>query len=157
MGTTFVYPEEKEPKQGRVLVLQWEGGGWGVHWTYRTCAHRLTHTSTHIRTHIQRHTHTHKHTHTQPLSPPSPGKLSQVTYTIVEGPVYSLAVVSSENRLVAAAFSTVFAYNWQAEDQQLERDCFYEGCILALYMKAKGDFVLVRPSSGVQHAWCDAR
>ena len=129
-----------------------------MHLCTHTHTHTYTHThNTHTDTHTYIHTQTHTHTHTHTTSPPPPGKLSQVSYTIVEGPVYSLAVVSSENRLVAAAFSTVFAYNWQAEDQQLERDCFYEGCILALYMKAKGDFVLVRQRSGMQHAWCDVR
>ena len=52
--------------------------------------------------------------------------------------------------MAAAAFSTVFVYNWQGDKQQLEQDCFYEGCILALYMKAKGDFVLVRQGWGLR-------
>ena len=57
--------------------------------------------------------------------------------------MYSLTMVTAENRVAAAAFSTVYVYNWKETKQELEEDCFYEGCILALYMKAKGDFVLV--------------
>ena len=134
MGTTFVYPEEKEPQQGRVLVLRWEGGEEGTRHTSTQTLLASLHT-----TRMQ--THTRTHTLLTPLPPT--GKLSQVAYTLVEGPVYSLAVVSAENRLAVAAFSTVFVYNWLEEGQKMEQDCSYEGCILALYMKAKGDFVLV--------------
>ena len=142
VGTTFVYPEEKEPQQGRVLVLRWEGGEEGtLHTSTQTLLASL-HT-----TRMQTHTHT-------PHPAPPTGKLSQVAYTLVEGPVYSLAVVSAENRLAVAAFSTVFLYNWLEEGQKMEQDCSYEGCILALYMKAKGDFVLVGSCWGPRGILC---
>ena len=36
----------------------------------------------------------------------------------------------------------------------MEQDCSYEGCILALYMKAKGDFVLVGSCWGPRGILC---
>jgi DNA damage-binding protein 1 len=93
VGTAFVYPQNKDPDSGRLLVLKWEGG-----------------------------------------------KLSVEAKAEVSGPIYALTTVGEE-RIVTAVFSTVQVYRLQ--DKQLLKECGFEGCILAVFLKSMGDFVLV--------------
>ncbi|XP_035674429.1 DNA damage-binding protein 1-like isoform X1 [Branchiostoma floridae] len=93
IGTAMVYPEESEPKSGRIIVFQY-----------------------------------------------TDGKLQQVAEKEVKGAVYSL--VQFNNKLLASINSTVRLFEWTAE-KELRVECNHYNNILALYLKTKGDFILV--------------
>ncbi|XP_031549547.1 DNA damage-binding protein 1-like [Actinia tenebrosa] len=93
VGTAFVFPEEAEPKSGRLLLFQ------------------LTE-----------------------------GKLVQVAEKEVKGAVYSL--VEFNGKVLAGINSNVGIYEWTA-DKELRQECCYYDNILVLYLKTKGDFILV--------------
>uniref|UniRef100_A0A3Q0T3F5 DNA damage-binding protein 1 n=1 Tax=Amphilophus citrinellus TaxID=61819 RepID=A0A3Q0T3F5_AMPCI len=93
VGTAMVYPEEAEPKQGRIVVF---------HYT--------------------------------------DGKLQTVAEKEVKGAVYSM--VEFNGKLLASISSTVRLYEWTAE-KELRTECNHYNNIMALYLKTKGDFILV--------------
>ncbi|XP_036951240.1 DNA damage-binding protein 1 [Acanthopagrus latus] len=93
VGTAMVYPEEAEPKQGRIIVF---------HYT--------------------------------------DGKLQTVAEKEVKGAVYSM--VEFNGKLLASINSTVRLYEWTAE-KELRTECNHYNNIMALYLKTKGDFILV--------------
>jgi len=93
MGTAFVYPEEAEPKQGRILMFQY-----------------------------------------------ADGKLTQVAEKEIRGAAYSL--VEFNGKLLASINSTVRLYEWTS-DKELRLECSHFNHIIALYLKTKGDFILV--------------
>ncbi|KAM7405797.1 hypothetical protein PAMP_000224 [Pampus punctatissimus] len=93
VGTSMVYPEEAEPKQGRIIVF---------HYT--------------------------------------DGKLQTVAEKEVKGAVYSM--VEFNGKLLASINSTVRLYEWTAE-KELRTECNHYNNIMALYLKTKGDFILV--------------
>ncbi|XP_052008106.1 DNA damage-binding protein 1 isoform X3 [Xyrauchen texanus] len=93
VGTAMVYPEEAEPKQGRIIVF---------HYT--------------------------------------DGKLQTVAEKEVKGAVYSM--VEFNSKLLASINSTVRLYEWTAE-KELRTECNHYNNIMALYLKTKGDFILV--------------
>ncbi|KAG1938620.1 DNA damage-binding protein 1 [Pimephales promelas] len=93
IGTAMVYPEEAEPKQGRIIVF---------HYT--------------------------------------DGKLQTVAEKEVKGAVYSM--VEFNGKLLASINSTVRLYEWTAE-KELRTECNHYNNIMALYLKTKGDFILV--------------
>uniref|UniRef100_A0A674PKQ2 DNA damage-binding protein 1 n=1 Tax=Takifugu rubripes TaxID=31033 RepID=A0A674PKQ2_TAKRU len=93
VGTAMVYPEEAEPKQGRIIVF---------HYT--------------------------------------DGKLQTVAEKEVKGAVYSM--VEFNGKLLASINSTVRLYEWTAE-KELRTECSHYNNIMALYLKTKGDFILV--------------
>ncbi|XP_048584985.1 DNA damage-binding protein 1 [Nematostella vectensis] len=93
VGTAYVFPEEPEPKAGRLLLF-----------------------------HL------------------SEGKLVQVAEKEVKGAVYSL--VEFNGKVLAGINSTVSIFEWTA-DKELRYECSYYDNILALYLKTKGDFILV--------------
>ncbi|MCI4379536.1 hypothetical protein PGIGA_G00229460 [Pangasianodon gigas] len=93
VGTAMVYPEEAEPKQGRIIVF---------HYT--------------------------------------DGKLQTVAEKEVKGAVYS--IVEFNGKLLASINSTVRLYEWTAE-KELRTECNHYNNIMALYLKTKGDFILV--------------
>uniref|UniRef100_A0A8C1IF72 DNA damage-binding protein 1 n=1 Tax=Cyprinus carpio TaxID=7962 RepID=A0A8C1IF72_CYPCA len=93
VGTAMVYPEEAEPKQGRIIVF---------HYT--------------------------------------DGKLQTVAEKEVKGAVYSM--VEFSGKLLASINSTVRLYEWTAE-KELRTECNHYNNIMALYLKTKGDFILV--------------
>lgn len=93
VGTAMVYPEEAEPKQGRIVVF---------HYT--------------------------------------DGKLQTVAEKEVKGAVYSM--VEFNGKLLASINSTVRLYEWTAE-KELRTECNHYNNIMALYLKTKGDFILV--------------
>ncbi|CAL8361991.1 unnamed protein product [Gadus morhua 'NCC'] len=93
VGTAMVYPEEAEPKQGRIIVF---------HYT--------------------------------------DGKLQTVAEKEVKGAVYSM--VEFNGKLLASINSTVRLYEWTAE-KELRTECNHYNNIMALYLKNKGDFILV--------------
>uniref|UniRef100_A0A3B3IA35 DNA damage-binding protein 1 n=1 Tax=Oryzias latipes TaxID=8090 RepID=A0A3B3IA35_ORYLA len=93
VGTAMVYPEEPEPKQGRIIVF---------HYT--------------------------------------DGKLQTVAEKEVKGAVYSM--VEFNGKLLASINSTVRLYEWTAE-KELRTECNHYNNIMALYLKTKGDFILV--------------
>lgn len=94
VGTAMVFPEESEPKEGRLILFQLVDG-----------------------------------------------KLLQVTSKDVKGAVYS--VLEFNGKLLASINSTVSIYEWSHESKELRQECSYHNTILALYLKAKGDFILV--------------
>lgn len=89
----MVYPEEAEPKQGRIVVFQY-----------------------------------------------SDGKLQTVAEKEVKGAVYSM--VEFNGKLLASINSTVRLYEWTTE-KELRTECNHYNNIMALYLKTKGDFILV--------------
>ncbi|XP_068761921.1 DNA damage-binding protein 1-like [Montipora capricornis] len=93
VGTAFVFPEEAEPKTGRLLLFQL-----------------------------------------------LEGKLVQIAEKEVKGAVYSL--VEFNGKVLAGINSTVSIYEWTA-DKELRVECSFLNNILALYLKSKGDFILV--------------
>ncbi|XP_078271020.1 DNA damage-binding protein 1-like [Rhinoraja longicauda] len=93
VGTAMVYPEEAEPKQGRIIVFQY-----------------------------------------------SDGKLQTVAEKEVKGAAYSM--VEFNGKLLASINSTVRLYEWTAE-KELRTECNHYNNIMALYLKTKGDFILV--------------
>uniref|UniRef100_A0A4W4DSQ4 DNA damage-binding protein 1 n=1 Tax=Electrophorus electricus TaxID=8005 RepID=A0A4W4DSQ4_ELEEL len=93
VGTAMVYPEEAEPKQGRIIVF---------HYT--------------------------------------DSKLQTVAEKEVKGAVYSM--VEFNGKLLASINSTVRLYEWTAE-KELRTECNHYNNIMALYLKTKGDFILV--------------
>eukprot|EP00111_Clytia_hemisphaerica_P011207 TCONS_00032834-protein len=94
VGTALVYPEEPEPKEGRLILFQLVEG-----------------------------------------------KLLQVSSKDVKGAVYS--VLEFNGKLLTSINSTVSIYEWSMESKELRQECCYHNTILALYLKAKGDFILV--------------
>lgn len=68
------------------------------------------------------------------------GKLQQVAEKEIRGAPYS--VIEFNGKLLAAINSTVRLYEWTAE-RELHNECSYYNNIIALYLKTKGDFILV--------------
>ncbi|KAJ6654120.1 hypothetical protein lerEdw1_007388 [Lerista edwardsae] len=93
VGTAMVYPDEAEPKQGRIVVFHY-----------------------------------------------SDGKLQSLAEKEVKGAVYSM--VEFNGKLLASINSTVRLYEWTAE-KELRTECNHYNNIMALYVKTKGDFILV--------------
>jgi len=93
LGTAFVYPDEAEPKQGRILLFQY-----------------------------------------------ADGKLTQIAEKEIRGAAYSL--VEFNGKLLASINSTVRLYEWTS-DKELRLECSHFNHIIALYLKTKGDFILV--------------
>lgn len=93
VGTAYVFPEEPEPKTGRLILFQL-----------------------------------------------LEGKLVQVAEKEVKGAVYSL--VEFNGKVLAGINSTVNIYEWTA-DKELRLECQFLNNILALFLKSKGDFILV--------------
>ncbi|XP_016108663.1 DNA damage-binding protein 1 [Sinocyclocheilus grahami] len=69
-----------------------------------------------------------------------PGKLQTVAEKEVKGAVYSM--VEFNGKLLASINSTVRLYEWTAE-KELRTECNHYNNIMALYLKTKGDFILV--------------
>ncbi|KAK2188211.1 hypothetical protein NP493_140g03066 [Ridgeia piscesae] len=93
VGTAMVYPEEAEPKLGRIIIFLY-----------------------------------------------TDGKLSQVAEKEIKGAAYTL--VEFNGKLLASINSTVRLFEWTAE-KELRVECSYFNSIIALYLKTKGDFILV--------------
>nr|CAB3236585.1 DNA damage-binding protein 1 [Phallusia mammillata] len=70
----------------------------------------------------------------------SDNKLSLVTHKEVKGAVYSLCEFNGN--VLASINNTVCIFQWKGE-RELRVECSYPTNILALYLKCKGDFVLV--------------
>ncbi|XP_001607743.2 DNA damage-binding protein 1 [Nasonia vitripennis] len=68
------------------------------------------------------------------------GKLTQVAEKEIKGSCYSL--VEFNGKLLASINSTVRLFEWTAE-KELRLECSHFNNIIALYLKTKGDFVLV--------------
>lgn len=68
------------------------------------------------------------------------GKLIQISSKDVKGAVYSL--LEFNGKILAGINSAVSIYEWTA-DKELRQECCYHNTILALFLKAKGDFILV--------------
>ncbi|XP_058858096.1 DNA damage-binding protein 1-like isoform X2 [Acipenser ruthenus] len=68
------------------------------------------------------------------------GKLQTVAEKEVKGAVYSM--VEFNGKLLASINSTVRLYEWTAE-KELRTECNHYNNIMALYLKTKGDFILV--------------
>uniref|UniRef100_H2V0E8 DNA damage-binding protein 1 n=1 Tax=Takifugu rubripes TaxID=31033 RepID=H2V0E8_TAKRU len=68
------------------------------------------------------------------------GKLQTVAEKEVKGAVYSM--VEFNGKLLASINSTVRLYEWTAE-KELRTECSHYNNIMALYLKTKGDFILV--------------
>ncbi|XP_070551484.1 DNA damage-binding protein 1-like [Ptychodera flava] len=92
-STAFVYPEESEPKSGRIIIFQWHEG-----------------------------------------------KLNQVAEKDIKGAAYTL--VEFNGKLLASINSTVRLFEWTA-DRELRVECSHFSNIIALFLKIKGDFILV--------------
>ncbi|KAF7990593.1 hypothetical protein HCN44_000398 [Aphidius gifuensis] len=68
------------------------------------------------------------------------GKLSQIAEKEIKGSCYSL--VEFNGKLLASINSTVRLFEWTAE-KELRLECSHFNNIIALYLKTKGEFVLV--------------
>ncbi|XP_076310101.1 LOW QUALITY PROTEIN: DNA damage-binding protein pic [Tachypleus tridentatus] len=70
----------------------------------------------------------------------SDGKLQQIAEKEIKGAPYTL--VEFNGKLLASINSTVRLFEWTAE-RELHNECSFFNNIIALYLKTKGDFVLV--------------
>ncbi|XP_026675017.1 DNA damage-binding protein 1 isoform X2 [Ceratina calcarata] len=70
----------------------------------------------------------------------SDGKLTQVAEKEIKGSCYSLTEFNG--KLLASINSTVRLFEWTAE-KELRLECSHFNNIIALYLKTKGDFILV--------------
>ncbi|XP_072930200.1 DNA damage-binding protein 1 [Epargyreus clarus] len=70
----------------------------------------------------------------------SEGKLTQVAEKEIKGGCYSL--VEFNGKLLASINSTVRLFEWTSE-KELRLECSHFNNIVALYLKVKGDFILV--------------
>ncbi|XP_059472612.1 DNA damage-binding protein 1 [Neocloeon triangulifer] len=68
------------------------------------------------------------------------GKLTQVSEKEIKGACYSL--IEFNGKLLAAINSTVRLFEWTNE-RELRLECSHFNNIIALFLKAKGDFILV--------------
>jgi DNA damage-binding protein 1 len=68
------------------------------------------------------------------------GKLLQVAEKEVRGACYCMA--SFNGKILAGINSTVRLFEWTSE-KELRVECSYFNSILVLYLKCKGDFILV--------------
>ncbi|CAL1299313.1 unnamed protein product [Larinioides sclopetarius] len=68
------------------------------------------------------------------------GKLQQIAEKEIKGAPYTM--VEFNRKLLAAINSTVRLYEWTPE-RELHNECSYFNNIIALYLKTKGDFILV--------------
>jgi len=68
------------------------------------------------------------------------GKLIQVSSKDVKGAVYSICEFNG--KLLVSINNSVAVYEWTAE-KELRQDCCYHNTVVALYLKTKGDFILV--------------
>merc|ERR1719219_505933 len=68
------------------------------------------------------------------------GKLHQVAEKEIKGCCYSLQPFN--NKLLASINSTVRLWEWTA-DKELRLECSYFNNIIALYLKTRGDFILI--------------
>jgi DNA damage-binding protein 1 len=93
VGTATVIPDESEPKQGRIIIFQYQEG-----------------------------------------------KLQQVAEKEVRGACYTLA--GFNGKILAGINSTVRLFEWTS-DKELRVECSYFNMILCLYIKTKGDFILL--------------
>ncbi len=93
VGTAMVYPEEAEPKKGRIVVFQY-----------------------------------------------SDGKLQEVTEKEIKGAAFSM--LEFNGKLLTSINSLVRLFEWTPE-KELRIECSQYNNILALFLKTKGDFVLL--------------
>lgn len=70
----------------------------------------------------------------------SDGKLQHVAEKEIKGAPYT--ILEFNKKLLAAINSTVRLFEWTA-DKELHNECSYFNNIIALYLKTKGDFILV--------------
>ncbi|XP_059156437.1 DNA damage-binding protein 1-like [Physella acuta] len=70
----------------------------------------------------------------------SEGKLSMIAEKEIKGAAYSM--VAFNGKLLASVNSTVRLFEWTSE-RELRLECSHFNNILALFLKSKGDFVLV--------------
>ena len=75
------------------------------------------------------------------LTPCTDNTLQLVHQQPREGSVYQ--VVPFNGMLIASVHNDVQVLSWSEENSALEDVCNYSNTILALYVKAKGDFILV--------------
>ncbi|XP_035205330.1 LOW QUALITY PROTEIN: DNA damage-binding protein 1-like, partial [Stegodyphus dumicola] len=71
---------------------------------------------------------------------PLTGKLQQVAEKEIKGAPYT--IVEFNGKLLAAINSTVRLFEWTPE-RELHNECSYFNNIIALFLKTKGDFILV--------------
>uniref|UniRef100_A0A4X2K4G4 Damage specific DNA binding protein 1 n=1 Tax=Vombatus ursinus TaxID=29139 RepID=A0A4X2K4G4_VOMUR len=133
VGTAMVYPEEAEPKQGRIVVFQYSDA-FSIHKMGRTFVTGDWALKMSLGVErpfkgggVQR-------------GVSSLGKLQTVAEKEVKGAVYSM--VEFNGKLLASINSTVRLYEWTAE-KELRTECNHYNNIMALYLKTKGDFILV--------------
>jgi len=75
------------------------------------------------------------------------GKLQLVTEKEAEGPVYNLNAFNG--KLLAGIDQNIQLYKWTLREdgadgaRELQYESSYHGCILALYVQSRGDFIVV--------------
>lgn len=124
VGTALVNPEEPEPKLGRILIYQYADN------KVSHCFRILIISN-------------HDYLLPIPLLNYSTYSVFQVTMVgekEVKGACYSL--VEFNGKILAAINSTVRLFEW-TDDKDIRLECSHFNTITALYLKTKGDFVLV--------------
>ncbi|XP_052801738.1 DNA damage-binding protein 1-like [Mya arenaria] len=69
------------------------------------------------------------------------GKVSQIAEEEIPGAAYSLSEFNG--KLLTSVNSTVRLFEWRTAEKELKLECCHYNNIIALYLKTKGDFILV--------------
>ena len=88
-----------------------------------------------------KYTHTYVHMNAHSSSCNVDKTLQLVHQKLREGAVYQ--VVPFNGKLVASVNNVVEIFSWSEESGELMEECSYSNNILALFVKTKGDFILV--------------
>jgi len=69
------------------------------------------------------------------------GKVTQIAEEEITGAAYTLCEFNG--KLLASVNSTVRLFEWRTAEKELKQECCHYNNIIALYLKTKGDFILV--------------
>ncbi|XP_060580249.1 DNA damage-binding protein 1-like [Ruditapes philippinarum] len=69
------------------------------------------------------------------------GKVTQIAEEEITGAAYTLCEFNG--KLLASVNSTVRLFEWRTAEKELKLECCHYNNIIALYLKTKGDFILV--------------
>ncbi|KAI8494230.1 DNA damage-binding protein 1 [Branchiostoma belcheri] len=139
VGTAMVYPEESEPKSGRIIVFQYTDGKLQqvAEKEVKGAVYSLVQFNNKLLASINS-------TFNNKLLASINSTVGVVLISTVQQQAASQhqQYVQFNNKLLASINSTVRLFEWTAE-KELRVECNHYNNILALYLKTKGDFILV--------------
>ena len=127
VGTAFIHPEEAEPKSGRLLIFSWADG-------------KLTQVTITLLLNPRHNTFFSALKSLTLFCCWFTSFVLKVAEKEIKGSPYSL--VSFNGKLLTSINSTVRLWEW-TQEKELRLECSHFNNIIALDMKARGDFILV--------------